>query len=45
MGSSGEAKEWCCWPNIGVGLVVMFSSGMEVAEVEAAAFAARLETI
>lgn len=45
MGFGGEAEEWRCWPNIGMGLVVTFGSGMGVAEVEAAAFTARLETI
>jgi hypothetical protein len=46
VGFGGEVEEECrCWPNMGMGLVVTFGSGMGVAEVEAAAFTARLETI
>jgi len=45
VGFGGEVDEWRCWPNIGIGLVVTFGSGIGVAEVEAAAFAARFETI
>ena len=34
-----------CWEKTGIGLVVAFGSGIGVADVEAAALVARLETI
>jgi len=36
---------WRCWPKDGIGLVVEFGSGMGVLEAEAAALAARFDTI